>query len=220
MDFRGLVWGGKLDGITKLLLHHDGQTSSLLEKNAPNKPRFDVSLPQPGQYLLGFSNKNSFIELSADEFENYVTKEGLGHIVEERAKLGESAKPGKEVYQRSVKSLMQVGAKGVSTSFDKLLGLPLEVTPQADPYNPSGGSKLPFLVTFQGKPVKGARVMVWHRSFGEVEKFHFQTNDSGLVEIPIRRSGDWMVNTVYMERAKAETKADWQSYWSSFTFGY
>ena len=220
MNFKGFVWRSDLRKITKLIRYHAGRSTSLLQGGFPKKPRFPVRLDKPGQYLIGFNNENSFIELPAQEFEKYVSKEGLGHIVNERAKLGESKKAGTEVYQRSVKTLIQVGAKGVSTCYNKTLGLPLEVTPQADPYNPTGGSKIPFLVTFRGQPVAQAKVLVWHKSFGDVTKSEFTADAKGVVEVPVRRTGTWLVNTVYMERAEPNDKADWQSYWGSFTFGY
>ena len=59
---------------------------------------------------------------------------GLGRL----ARLGESGKPGREVFSRSVKSIVFSGPRG--SDYDRTLGLDLEILVRSDPatWRPDG----------------------------------------------------------------------------------
>ena len=220
MNFVGQAWKGKLDGLMELLQQHGQSRLSLLKDGKPSEPQFSLLPNGAGQYLLGLTNESSFIELEAKEFEDYVVSEGLEFVVAERAERGETALPGKELYRRCAKTLIQLGSGAAAESYSQKLGFPLEWIPQTNPYLVTASNSQTFQLIFEGEPLANAKVGVWHRSLGEVEKKEYRTNEEGLVTFPVQRRGSWLVNTVHMVRAEESEQADWQSYWGSFTFGY
>src|SRR5262245_241354 len=82
-----------------------------------------------GTYVVGYRSKRYFHEMDAQRFEAYLKEEGLGRIVTERQKLGESAKVGREAYIRYAKSLLTVGTPG-GDGYKRKLGHALEIIAQ------------------------------------------------------------------------------------------
>ena len=70
--------------------------------------------------------------MKAASFEKYLKEEGLNHIVEARAQRGESDKPGKERYTMYAKTIFLAGAP--NEGYKAVVGLPLEIVPEKDPY--------------------------------------------------------------------------------------
>jgi hypothetical protein len=50
-----------------------------------------------------------------------------------------------------------------------------------------------------------------------VKSFH-KTNEKGVAILPVKESGEWMFSVVKMEVLKDHSKADYESFWGSFTF--
>jgi uncharacterized GH25 family protein len=92
--------------------------------------------------------------------------------------------------------------------------------PLQHPYLLRKDQPLNFRLLFQGRPVQGALVKVWHRLNNKTEKVECTTNDEGIVEIPLSLAGKFMISSVRMERLENEPDAQWQSYWATFTWGY
>jgi uncharacterized GH25 family protein len=219
MEFAGKIWGGDLDKITELAVYHGDEKRSLIEDGKPEQPIVPVEVDEPGQYLIGFTNESSFIELKPDEFEKYVISEGLESIVEQRAKMGESDKVGTELYKRCAKTLLQIGPTPTTQTYSRTFGFPLELTPQQDPYSEST-ENMTFVLTYDGKPLEGVKVMVWRQTADKLEKSALRTDSRGEVNFPLEQTGKWMTSVVHMVRTDGSDKADWQSYWGSYTFGF
>ena len=178
-----------------------------------------LRIDDPGVWLIGYRSKPSPLELAAPQFEQYLREEGLERIIDERKARNESAARGRERFSRSVKSLLHVGPSA-SSGYDRVLGLTLELVPQADPQSASGG-RLPVRLLHDGQPLQGALVVAIRRTpglAGEGEvALKSRTDADGQVEVPVT-SGEWLLKAVHMERAAAGTTADWESVWTALTF--
>lgn len=214
--FVGEPWKGALENITELVAVTGAGKTSLL-KQPLTEPSFRLSGEQKGQHLVGFTNKNSAIELPADKFESYLRSEGLETIIEARANQGQSAAPGREHYRRCAKVLLHNG-RG-ETAYGSVLGFPLELTALVDPYASIARPEMTFRATYDAKPLAGALIKVRHRFLGEVNNLELRTDEQGEVSFPYMARGDWLVTTVHMVPAKSE-EADWQSFWGSYRFGF
>lgn len=219
MNFEGDAWGGTLSKVFEIVCFHGDQKETLVEAGGLKKPVIDLKADEPGQYLLGFTNQSTFIELKPDEFEKYVLSEGLQSIVEQRKELGESDKPGKELYRRCAKTLLQFGDAEGSEAYGQEFQFPLELTALSNPYS-SQTQLQTFRLTFQNEPLVNAQVVIWHKDGDRVNRRELRSDKHGKVEFPLTQSGKWMVSTVHMERIDDNADADWQSYWGSYTFGY
>ncbi|MFX4462403.1 hypothetical protein ABTA61_19380, partial [Acinetobacter baumannii] len=59
--------------------------------------------------MIYFNSTNSFISLDPKKFNAYLEEDGLQYIKAERKKYNEENKNSNEYYQRSVKTILQVG---------------------------------------------------------------------------------------------------------------
>ena len=123
------------------------------------------ALPTPGTWTLVYDSNHSKIELEGPKFEAYLAEEGLERVSRLRKESGQTAAPVREIYSRSVKSLVKVG--DVADGFDRVLGIPLELVAEADPSTLAAGGELPVRLLFQGKPLAGVLVVAIPRDARE-----------------------------------------------------
>ena len=171
---------------------------------------------KPGIAVVGYRSLPQHVELAAPDFERYLAMEGLEGVIRARAEHGASDAPGREIFSRSVKTLLAVGGDRPTTGHDRVLDLTLELIPERSPYALRVGDELPVVLRYEGKPLAGALVMALHAS-GETLA-QIRSDASGRVRVPLSRSGAWLVKAVHMVPAAAGTDADWESIWASLTF--
>lgn len=216
-NFTGERWKGSGRRIRKLRDHFRGQSRALPLQEAT----FELPAGPPAQHLITFSNDNSYIQLGAEKFNEYLRDDGLDNALQWRQEHGQENRPGREFYRRCVKTLVQVGAAADEDSTYALdTGLPLELIPGRNPYAGNRHEDMHFSVLFQHKPLANALVQVWHRGDGRTSRQQLRSDAQGTVSFQVWGEGTWMVSSVHMERVPPGQKADWQSYWSSYTFGY
>jgi hypothetical protein len=174
---------------------------------------------QVGLRVLGYHSQPSFIELEAKQFESYLAEEGLEKISALRAKRGEQEKTGKESYTRCLKALLAVGPP-TEQDTDQVLGFPLELIADANPYRRAAGMPLPIRLLFEGQPLEGA--LVEAKSLNGTETvLTARTDANGHVSFRLPSSGAWLLGAVHMVEAKPKqdkTQADWESFWASLSF--
>ena len=179
----------------------------------------DVSVPltTPGTHLFSFANTPKFLAMKPDSFLLYLEEDGLNNVIAARKQRGETNKPSRELYQRCVKALVQVGPKTDNT-FSKNTGMMLEIIPAKNPYAQRPGQLAEFQVLFENKPATDALVRYWNRDAANHLTEEKQRSDKqGFARFKLR-SGNNMISVVRMV-PNADTTADWHSYWGSLTFG-
>lgn len=173
-------------------------------------------LPKPGTWVLVYDSDHASMELEGPKFEAYLAEEGLERISKLRAQRGQTAARSREIYSRCAKSLVLVG-NGPAEGYDQVLGLPLELVPEASPAGPRGEDELAVALLFRGKPLAGALVVAVPRDKPDA-KVSGRTGADGRVWLRLDHAGDWLVKAVHMEAAPADSGADWESFWASLTF--
>ena len=176
----------------------------------------EMQFATEGNHLLAFNNTNKFIELKADKFNEYLRSEGLDNIIKLRKQQGKEKQAGREFYQRCVKTLFQVG-KNQDDTFNKNTGMRLEIIPLQNPYV---GKDIIFKVLFDNQVVTDALVLAWHRKNGRTTMVNQRSNANGEVKFTVENQGRWMISTVRMIPITDNSKADYQSFWGSYTFGF
>lgn len=179
-------------------------------------PAGQATLPVQGTWILVYDTNHAFVDLDGPKFERYLTEEGLEQISALRSKAGKTAAGARDMYSRCAKSLVVVGA-GNGQGHDRVLGLALELVPEANPAALPAGGELPVILLYQGKPLAGALVVAVPRDEPEA-RVTARTGKDGRVRLRLGRRGDWLVKAVHMIPAPAESGADWESFWASLTF--
>lgn len=226
-NFTGENWNGNREKV-KMLTHiqPSGASIDISDKISMTKgDSLKLPLQQEGTHMILFNSTNSFIDLEPDKFKAYLEEDGLQETLLYRSKNGESMKNGKEYYQRSVKTIIQVGNERTDACTAPT-NLPLDIIPIENPYTLLGlrpTQDLPmmrFRVLFNRKALQNLLVKTWFRDDnGKIAMETYRTNARGFVSVK-RHSGKFMISTVYMERNTADSVADWQSYWASLNFEY
>lgn len=112
----------------------------------------------------------------------------------ERARRGESAKPGRERYRRSIKAILQVG-EVPEASTPAPAGQRLEIVPLMNPYAVGAGAVLEMRVLFEGKP------LAHHAIFAETRsgpKRTMRTDAEGRASLTLDMAGMWLVRLVHL----------------------
>lgn len=185
-----------------------------VRRSIPGVPGADpagvFAAPAGNALGVGYVSRPSYIELEAAAFEAYLLEEGLEEVIDLRARRGESALPGRELFARSAKALLGAGEPPV-------LDLPLELLPGASPAALVVGDSLALELRFRGRPVGDVLVIAMPRD-APASAQRARTDASGRVEFEVDRPGMWLVKAVHMTATDAASDADWMSWWSSLTF--
>lgn len=176
----------------------------------------DLSIGQPGTYVIAAALKPNEIRLTAEEFNEYVLLEGLKRIHDLRRKEGILGKDAVEHYSKYPKAIVQVGDLLDETPM-KPAGLTLEIVPKVNPYRLKAGDRLQVAAIFRGKPLPGAEFAWSYPGAGKEYAGSVVAGGSGEVFVPLEKAGSFMIRTMHMEWVKEPTH-EWESFWTSLTF--
>jgi uncharacterized GH25 family protein len=170
----------------------------------------------PGMLVVGYRSNPSTIEQTPEKFNQYLKEEGLDSVAALRARRKETGVKVREMFSRCAKSLVLAGPATAGRG-DRLLGLPLEIVAERNPYLTAIGQHLPFRLIYENRPLPGALVVAINR-LNPTEKLSARTDHEGRVRFTLTRGGMWLIKVVHMVPAPAGSNAEWASYWASLTF--
>lgn len=181
-----------------------------------------LALNTPGLHVLTFESNSIPNELPAVRFNDYLTEEGLTPALQLRERSRRMQAPGRELYSRRAKALVQVGPPGTRPQphVTAPLGLTLEIVPERNPYALRPGEPLPVRVFYQGRPLAGALVKLTDLGRDEKPLEARRTDASGRALFRPRRDGIWLLNVVWTRPLAGDPRADFDTVFSSLTFGY
>lgn len=178
-----------------------------------------ISLTDAGTHMLVMESYHATSDLPAAKFDAYAKLEGLTAAIEQRALTGASAKPGRELYSRRAKTLIQVGDAIDDTPL-KAIGLTLEIVPERNPYAPASTTRFPVRVLFHGRPLAGALIDLTALGMGTEPTQAQRTDAEGRATFDIPRAGAWKINTIWARPITGRPEADFDTVFASLTFGY
>lgn len=232
-NFTGSKWAGKASRIQRLVRFGPGAADST-NLTPPNPSPADslatrLAFAAPGTHLVSLQTSAAFIKLPAAQFTAYLQEEGLSKALYLRRVRHQDTTAGREAYRRCAKTLVQVGpalaGMPADTAFRRVLGLPLELVPEQNPYLLKAGASLTVRVLRARQPAPGAQVQVWERQPGSLPPRHFtmRANQNGRLLLRITNPGPYLLAAVEMvpmpRPAPAQMPAaDWLSTWASLTF--
>ncbi|MBX9783223.1 MAG: DUF4198 domain-containing protein [Chitinophagaceae bacterium] len=220
-QFHGDNWKGSREKINDLRLYYGDVMDSSLSSGITDEKgdSLQFSLFEETTVMVCFNSTNNFIELDSAKFTEYLKEDGLTNALEYRKEHNETDSMGREYYQRSVKTIVQVGANKTDV-YKKQTSLPLDIIPLAHPYMVHGKQKMNVKVLFHNEPLINHKIVVWHKMADGVTDSSYTSNANGEISFIVDPAGEWMVSCVNMIRLENDAKAQWQSYWGSCTWGY
>ena len=181
-----------------------------------------LAFAAPGTFMVFFSTTNIPSDLPAPRFNEYASAEGLSQVLAQRAANGTMNKPGRELYSRRGKALVQVGpvSKTPQPQITKPVGLGLEIVPLSNPYAAGNAAQMTVQVLYQGRPLAGALVKL-NNLAADAQPVELHRSDAaGRATFKARHSGRWQYNVVWSQPLANNPTADFLTTFSSLTFGF
>jgi uncharacterized GH25 family protein len=195
-------------------LHTGKQSIPLPEFRADGLRQLTTVKPPAGYSIITAENPPRSADMKADEFLQYLKEESLTGVIEARQKAGESEKVGRERYSMYLKSIVLSGK--ADSGYKHIVGMPIEIVPEADPSGIKAGGSLPVRVLFKGKVAPGLQIFAASAKTPATKNIG-KTDRNGRVSVPVTSSGAWRLHTILMERVTLPD-ADWESFWATLTF--
>lgn len=176
----------------------------------------------PGLYALALVSGATGHEMEVAGFERYLAEEGLEEAAGPRSGAVYADGVVHEAFSRSVKSLVRVGGDGAAEpiGFDRPLGLPLELIPLDDPFDPRAKA-LRLQVLLDGEPASGVRVDLRPLDPEAVASPSAPavSDADGEVRLDLPPESPRLLATAVVLLPPGETSdAEWHSVWTSLTF--
>lgn len=180
-----------------------------------------------GDHAVVYRGTEGRLELPAAKFHRYLEEQGLDRVVARRAALGEAERPGRELFSRSLKTLITAGRSagpgagpgagdGPSVHLAPT-GLDLELVPATRPAELAPGDDLTLRLLWRGAPRAGVRVTAAPVEGADDHRASAVTGADGRVRFRLPVAGPWQLTAVVMERAEDREDAEWRSVWTSLT---
>jgi uncharacterized GH25 family protein len=183
----------------------------------------DFRFTTRGTYVLVLqTDDRAQTHLPSIRFNDYLKVEGLTPALEQRARSQQMDRDGSERYGRCAKSVVQVGpaGSGSRSPVGKLVGLPLEIVPEADPYSVPRPSSLPVRVIYAGRPLAGALVKLTDLN-NDASPFEAHLTDrDGRATFMMPTSGAWLLNVIWTKVLPRSEETDFETWFSSLSFGF
>ena len=177
----------------------------------------NLSTGATGTYVIGLSTKAREIALKAADFNEYLKEDGLPDTLEERRKTGELEKDANERYAKHVKAILQVGKKQTD-DYKTILGYPVELVPQQNPYKLKKGDTMEVLCLKDGKPLADQVVLAGREEKGKLTLApELRSDKKGIIELKLDGSGKWYVKFINIVKLD-DQKLNYESKWTTLTF--
>ena len=178
----------------------------------------NLEVKEAGTYVVGLSTLPREIDLTGKEFNEYLEHDGIPDTLAERKKNNELEKGVRERYSKHVKTIFQAG-NSQTENFKTVLGYPVEIVPQTNPYKLKAGERLEVLCLKDGKPLVNQYVMTGYedKSGKVIAGENVRTDKKGIARIKLAVAGKWYVRFINMTRLD-DPKLDYESKWATLTF--
>lgn len=172
---------------------------------------------EAGTYVVGLSTMEREIDLEGKDFNEYLAHDGIPDTLEERKQKNELNKKVRERYSKHVKTIFQAGNTQTDT-YKTLLGYPVELVPQQNPYTLKVGDTIEILCLKDGKPLVNQFVMSGYEADGKVVAGQdVRTDKKGIAKFRLTAAGKWYVRFINMTRL-SDPKLNYESKWATLTF--
>ena len=203
-----------LRGSTSLTAFRTDGKSTLLSVTAPR---------EEGGAIIEAVLKPVATKQPRASFDEFVKHEGLDAISAQLAREPERRLEERRTYAKYAKTLLRVGnGRGAASLFRRQLGHRLEIVPEADPYLLKTGEAFPVRLLFDGKPLRGARIVIGSVAAATATQSNLpgvRTDADGRARLRLdERSGAHYIHALHMVPAADRTTAEWESFWATLTF--
>jgi uncharacterized GH25 family protein len=170
-----------------------------------------------GGALIHMERDYDRIQLATNKFYAYLKEDHIDGIA---SKVDKMKKEQRERYTRYIKTLVQSGNSFKDTLYKKNTHQQFEIILLQNPYLLHRGSIIRAKILFNSKPLPG-KIMTARNRNGSNPALALtsRTDANGICSFQLIRTGDWFIHGTYMTPSSDKKEADWESFWTSYSFG-
>lgn len=194
----------------------------------------DFNTGAAGTWLAGVSTKARNIEMSAEDFNNYLEHDGVLDMLAWRKENDALDQAAVEKYAKHVKTIFQVGEKRTG-DWSQILGYPIEFVPLNNPYDMHIGEVLTVELLWKGEPLSNQLVYRGsdasqddhghsHSHDSDEDHHHhgegvqqLRTDANGQLSFTVTDNSRWYLRTIHLTTTE-ETGLTHESNWATLTF--
>ncbi|HLK30304.1 MAG TPA: DUF4198 domain-containing protein [Puia sp.] len=206
-NFEGENWSGDSSKVQSLSFYQHNIEDDLSKNISGKGDSLQFNCYEEGNVMIAFSSKNSFLQLDAAKFNEYLKEDGLQNAIDYRQQHSETDSGSREYYQRSVKTLIQIG-KQTDNIFSKQTDLPIDIIPISNPYLIKKNAKFSATIFFKKQLLSNALIKIWHSENNKTKEQELITNEKGEISFDVSPNGRWMISTVKMEHIDNDEKSE------------
>jgi len=173
-------------------------------------PAGRIAIGAVGTALVGYVGAPAANSVDAETFEAYLRERGLDAVAQARAQARTTREPASEIFSRCAKAILRVGGAWGGAA-EQALGCRFELFLEE-----LDGQAAVFRAFFEGKPVAGIKLIATSQQGGGT--IEARTAPDGRARLRLRAPGPWLASAVHMNRAPANSGAEWESIWASISF--
>jgi len=198
------------------LINENGKTDLLPISTDGTLPILEMEVDFKGLGLISMERDYARITLPNDEFESYLQEDNIENIkINDTTKTEQSEK-----YTRYIKTLIQSNPIPNDSIYKTIVGLNFEIVLLQNPYELSQGDWIHAKLLFMGKPLANKVITARNRIGNESAIYQYsRTDKDGICSFKLERGGDWFLHSTHMIPSFHKTDADWESFWTTFSFG-
>lgn len=191
----------------------------LISGDLGRRPAVSVLPAQTGLGILVVESVTSRLRYPTwAKFQAFVDHKDLDITQAEHVARGYPPTDFRERYRRFAKSLVGVGD---AIGADRRVGLEIELVALANPYVDDLTGGLPVQAFLGDAARADVQIELFEkRANGEIDISLHRTDDKGMAVLPVRAGSSYLVDTVHLRPAPADSKEGvvWQTLWASLTF--
>lgn len=219
-DFEGSTVAYHKGSTFRFDLYNQGRTEKITPRLGDD-PALALKAQQDGLHVVVHQSSISTLTYTRwEKFQRFADNKNFSDIQERHKARGLAEKHFVEAYSRYSKSLIAVGD---GAGEDLQTDLEIELVALQNPYTDDLTDGIKVAGYYQGKPQTNVQIELFEKTpSGEVNISLHQTDDLGIVTLPVKSKHHYLVDMVVLrEPSKSLTKerrAVWETVWASLTF--
>ncbi|HVF71615.1 MAG TPA: DUF4198 domain-containing protein [Chthoniobacterales bacterium] len=214
MEFPALETGPKRERVEAAKCRLAERTFGIADISAgPKSLVFKLELVDPGVATIWVMLPPRSIELTAEQVKEYLDE--IEAPADLRKQWAEMSPPRwRESYTKHPKTFIRVGDAKADRSWEKPVGMALEIVPENDPTTLRAGDELTVRVLKNGEPFPGfaLNAVAGGATRGETKK----SDAAGRIVFRMDKAGPWLLRGTDVRRS-TRSDADWESDFATLT---
>lgn len=198
------------------MINENGKTDLLKIVEEGALPILNMDVDFQGLGLIHLERDYARMTLPNKKFQSYLEVDNIENI-----KINDSTRTEQsEKYTRYIKTLIQSNPKPNDEIYKTIVGHKFEIILLQNPYKLKKGNWITAKVFFMGKPLSDKVITARNRIGNESATFQYsRTDDKGICSFKLEREGIWFLHSTHMIASPDRTGTDWESFWTTFSFG-